>query len=118
MKNLFRFTVIETFQIEGRGLIIAPFFGVDKYEFDRNEKVRISRPDGTATETTAEFEVPLVSPMPKVHQAVCVLRNLTKDDVPIGSEVTLLEKTEEAGSKTECLINTALQRRRHFHEST
>jgi len=95
MSALFQFTVTDTFLIEGRGLILSPFFRVDRYQFDGREHVRIETPDGRAFETDADFEIPCVRPTPKIFEAVCVIRGAQKCDVPIGSKVSLLNKTAE-----------------------
>ena len=94
-KELFQFTVADTFLIEGRGLIIAPFFPVNEFQFDRSERIRIEKPDGSLSETVAEFDIPMVSPIPKIFNAVCLVREARKEDVPIGSRIILLDKTHE-----------------------
>jgi len=91
----FQFTVTDTFLIEGRGLILAPFFPEQQYRFDRLERVRVETPDRRVFDTDAEFDIPMVSPTPKVFQIVCLLRETQKADVPVGSRVSLLNKTAE-----------------------
>jgi hypothetical protein len=92
---LFQFTVTDTFLIEGRGLILAPFFPEPKYRFDRIERVRVETPDHRMFEADAEFDIPMVSPTPKIFEFVCLLREAQKADVPVGSKVSLLNKTAE-----------------------
>jgi hypothetical protein len=94
MNELFQFTVTDTFLIEGRGLILSPFFPVDKFQFDSNEPVRIETPDGHSFGADDDFEIPFVRPTPTVLKSLCVLRNVQKSDVPIGSKVLLLNKTQ------------------------
>jgi hypothetical protein len=89
----FEFVVSDTFLIEGRGLILAPFFPVDRYRFDSKERVRVATPEGRVFEAEAEFEIPLVTPKPQVFQFACLLRSVQKPDVPIGSRVFVLTKT-------------------------
>jgi hypothetical protein len=89
----FHFTVTDSFLIEGRGLIIAPFFPVDEFRFDVTERVCVQRPDGTSYEGLVNFEVPMLSPMPKVLLAMGVLRGGKKEEVPLGSVIVLLDKT-------------------------
>lgn len=91
----FQFTVTDTFLIEGRGLILAPFFPEPEYRFDSRERVRVETPDHRQFESDAEFEIPMVSPTPKVFEFVCLLCEAQKADVPIGSRVSLLNKTAE-----------------------
>src|SRR5262245_14617364 len=95
MGAAFQFTVTDTFHIEGRGLVLSPFFPVDRYRFDSRERVRIETPNGRSFEADAEFEIPHVSPMPKVFQAMCSICGARKDEVPVGSRVTLLNKSTE-----------------------
>ena len=47
------------------------------------------------TDAIADFEIPRGSPRPKILEAMCVLRNMTKSEVPIGSEITLLDHADE-----------------------
>ena len=85
--------VTDTFLIEGRGLILSPFFPEPEYRFDRVERVRVETPDGRVFDADADFEIPMVSPAPRVFQIVCLLRHAQKTDVPVGSKVSLLNKT-------------------------
>jgi len=95
MSAPFEFTVTDTFLIEGRGLILSPFFPVDRYQFDGREHVRIETPDGRGFEADADVEIPHVRPTPKVFQATFVIRGAQKADVPIGSRVSLASKSAE-----------------------
>lgn len=91
----FEFTVTETFLIEGRGLILAPFFPVDRYRFDRKEHVRVETPGGRVFEADADVEIPYVTPRPKVFQSTFVVRGAQKEDIPIGSKVSLPHKSAQ-----------------------
>jgi hypothetical protein len=95
MSTVFQFTVTDTFLIEGRGLILSPFFPVDRYQFDRKEHVRVETPNGRLFEADADVEIPFVTPRPKVFQAMFVIRAAQKDDIPVGSKVSLPAKTAE-----------------------
>jgi hypothetical protein len=95
MSAPFQSTVTDTFLIEGRGLILSPFFPEPEYRFDKVERVRVETPDHKMFDVDADFDIPMVSPMPKVFQILCLLRHTQKADVPIGSKVTLLNKTAE-----------------------
>ena len=100
MSAPFQFTVTDTFLIEGRGVILSPFFPVDLYRFASRERVRIETPDGRSFEADAEFEIPRVSPMPRVFQTACLIRGAQKDEVPIGSRVVFLHKSAEQVAST------------------
>jgi hypothetical protein len=95
MSTPFEFTVIDTFLIEGRGLILLPFFPVDQYQFDSKEHVRVETPGGRVFEADADVEIPHVTPRPKVFQATFIIRGAQKDDIPVGSKVSLPDKTAE-----------------------
>ena len=95
MRNSFHFTVSDTFLIEGRGLILSPFFPLDQYRFDGNEHVSIETPDGRLFQVDANVEIPYLSPNPKVPQAMFLIRDAKKSDVPIGSILWVLNKTPE-----------------------
>ncbi len=92
-QRLFEFIVSDTFMIEGRGLILSPFFPLDRYQFGGKEHLLIETPDGGCFEADADIEIPFVSPAPKVHQAMFVIRAAKKSDVPIGSRISLPRKT-------------------------
>lgn len=91
----FQFTVTDTFLIEGWGLVLCPFFPLDRYQFDRKEHVRVETPGGRVFDADADVEVPYVTPRPKVFQATFVIRGAKKDEIPVGSRISLPEKTAE-----------------------
>jgi len=109
MSAPFQFTVTDTFQIEGRGLILSPFFPEPQYRFDKVERVRVETPDHKIFEVDADFDIPMVSPMPKLFQILCLLRHTQKTDVPIGSKVTLLNKTAEQVAAPDSRPHSQLQ---------
>ena len=81
---MFLFKVQDKFLITGRGLILVPGLGDKKATV--GDPIKIIKPDQTVIETTIrgigfnEFRDILVG------------KELTKDDVPIGSEVWLNKK--------------------------
>lgn len=95
MRAPFQFTVTDTFLIEGRGLVLSPFFPEPEYRFDKTERVRVETPDHRVFDVDADFDIPMVSPKPEVFQFVCLLRHTQKAAVPVGSRVLLLNKTAE-----------------------
>jgi len=80
-------TVDDTFLIEGRGVIVAPNIPVDSYSGARSRTVILRTPDGRERATRASFDIPRVSPPPRAFYYLCFLAGLTKDHVPIGTEV-------------------------------
>jgi len=95
MSAPFQFTVTDTFLIEGRGLILSPFFPVDRYRFDSREHVRVETPSGRIFEAEAAVEIPFVTPRPKVFQSTFVIHPAQKEELPIGSSVSLPQKSAE-----------------------
>jgi len=89
MSTPFEFTVIDTFLIEGRGLILLPFFPVDRYQCDSKEHVRVETLGGRVFEADADVEIPHMSHRPKVFQATFMIPATQKDDIPVGSKVSL-----------------------------
>jgi hypothetical protein len=103
MSDVFICSVVDTFQVSGRGLIVAPFFPVHEYRFEKNERVRVEPPDGDSFECKAFFQIPHQTPPAKVLSYHCALLEVSKESVPVGSKIWLLEKathdTTNTGSK-------------------
>jgi hypothetical protein len=55
----------------------------------------VETPDHRVFDMDADYDIPMVSPTPKVFKIVCLLREAKKEDIPIGSKVSLLNKTAE-----------------------
>ena len=79
--------------ITGRGLVLA-LAGQTHLSVGKQHTVTITRPDGTVLRVEA-FKEWLLKRNPTVHeQETLLLTGATKDDVPIGSLVTVgVEKT-------------------------
>jgi hypothetical protein len=80
-------TVEDTFRIEGRGVIVTPKIPVDGYRGPLSCTVCLRRPDGTERNASAAFDIPFVHPPPPAPYYVCFLVSLTKEDVPVGTEI-------------------------------
>ena len=79
-------TVVETFLITGRGLIVAPFLPESEAR-SRPFEVELRRPDGSRRVAQAFAQVPFITPPSKVREAHLALLEVTNEDVPIGTEV-------------------------------
>ena len=78
---MFLFKVDERFMVTGRGLILVPGLGDKKATV--GDPIKIIRPDQKIIETT------IVGIGWNEFRDILVGKDLTKDDVPIGSEVWL-----------------------------
>lgn len=94
MDPVLLFTVEDAFQITGRGCVLVP--GPSAEEGSQpiriGDRVCLRKPDGHSFDTViAGVEMIGRRPRPKVITAPILLpRDVTKDDVPIGTEVWLL----------------------------
>jgi translation elongation factor EF-Tu-like GTPase len=83
-----RLSIVEdTFFIEGRGLILVP--GIVPVVNERiliGDPIVLRRPDGTSLKSVIGGIEMIHRPMPS-EDVVILLRGLTKEDVPIGTEV-------------------------------
>jgi translation elongation factor EF-Tu-like GTPase len=81
------FTVEDTFMIEGRGLVPLPgIVPQGDEQFRVGDPISLKRPDGSEIEWTIGG-LELLSPPPPQHYVVVLLKGLSKDDVPIGTEI-------------------------------
>jgi len=93
------FTVMDRFQIEGRGCVLIP--GVSCEPGDPvvrlGDRIRLRMPAGSDLDTTVRgIEHIRYAKMPeKITFPVLLPENITKDDVPVGTEVLLLEEKYE-----------------------
>ena len=89
--NVRRLLVVEdVFTIAGRGVILAPDIELHGPAMIQL-RVELRRPDGTTTTIDALAHLPMTNPpqtSPRMRYVV-LLPNLTKSDVPIGTEVWL-----------------------------
>ena len=80
-------TVEDTFQIQGRGLVVVPTPRVEDFRGPGTVPVELRRPDGSHSAAELTVLPQFISPTPKVLRWACLFRSLTKSDVPIGTEV-------------------------------
>ena len=85
-------TVADTFDIQGRGLILSPVIPLSGYSGPVLRAVRLLRPDGSEISAAATLEIPFVRPSPPEPCYLCVLAGLSKDQVPLGTEVCVLRE--------------------------
>jgi len=84
-------TVEDAFLIEGRGVLVTPQIPVDAYSGPRSPLISLRKPDGQESTATAWLDIPRVNPQPKAFYYLCMIAGVTKDDVPIGTEIWINE---------------------------
>jgi len=80
-------TVEDTFLIEGRGVIVTPAIPVSDYTGSDSVSATLRKPSGEETVVQARLQIPRVNPPPTAYSYLCLLVGITKQDVPIGSEI-------------------------------
>jgi hypothetical protein len=80
-------TVEATFEVKGRGVVVAPTSPRSQFPGGSMQMLVLLRsPEGVDRRVAASFTISHVSP-PKELCFVCLIRDVLKDDVPIGSEI-------------------------------
>lgn len=89
------FTVRDSFQIEGRGCIIIPGISEDESGIKKGDKIVLRTPAGAEINTHIEhLENIRVHPRPeKLYFPICLPPNLSKENVPPGTEVFFMKKS-------------------------
>ena len=80
------FTVAETYMITGRGLLLTP--GIGDKPAKIGDTLKLVKPDNTTLETV------ITGIVFNEHRDILVGSTLTKEDVPIGTEVWLQKDYE------------------------
>lgn len=85
-------TVEDTFQIDNNGLVIVPCPLTSEYtEPVGNVLVKVHRPDGSAITAYLLITHHFQTPPAKERRWSCMFRSLQKGDVPVGSEIWVIE---------------------------
>jgi len=80
------FAVEDTFTIRGRGLVLVPGIIPDGDErFRVGDRIVLRKPDNSSIDAQIGG-LEMLSPNPR-HEVVILLKTLTKEDVPVGTEV-------------------------------
>ncbi len=87
------FTVVDRFQIEGRGCVLVPGLSCEPGApvVDRGAHIRLRTPSGRELDTfIKDIEHIRYAKMPeKIAAPICLPSDITKEDVPVGTEVLL-----------------------------
>lgn len=78
-------TVENTFLIEGRGLVVLPM--IADYSGPMSFSVVLRKPSGEEAKAKAHLDIPRLNPPRKPDPFLCSLAGMTKQDVPIGTEI-------------------------------
>jgi hypothetical protein len=81
-------TVEDTFFIEGRGVMLFPM--IADYSGPTSFSVILRKPNGEEMEAQAHLDIPRLSPPRKPHPFVCSFAGMSKQEIPIGTEVWIL----------------------------
>lgn len=76
-------------QIAGRGLVVVPGPLVPDFPGPAIRKVELRRPDGSRAVAMLRIDHQFQTPPPKEHRWACLFTELSKQDVPVGTEVWL-----------------------------
>ncbi|MBN2193315.1 MAG: hypothetical protein JW751_10910 [Polyangiaceae bacterium] len=93
-------TVTDTFAIKGRGLVLAPDVDLGS-EAQLALAVELRRPDGSRLSSTALAQVPFVTPPNpnrRLRHVLTLPADVGKDEVPVGTQVWVVEEDKDAGS--------------------
>ena len=89
----FLFTVEDVFEISGRGVIPTPGVPISIQGIRNGLTVELRRPDGTKLETVVA-DIVMVSPYDPERPIPIGLRGITKQDVPIGTEIWMGDEAQ------------------------
>ena len=80
-------TVEDVFDIAGRGLVVVPGPLIDAISPNQRLSVLLKRPDGSEIGASATITRYFQTPPPKEHRFAVILKEVSKSDVPIGTEI-------------------------------
>ena len=97
------FTVADRFQIDGIGCVLVPGLSgeSDSPRIQRGARIRLRTPSGGEFDTFIK-DIEMISGRPRPEKLtfpISLPRSITKDDVPVGTEVLLVP--ENAATVTE-----------------
>ena len=99
------FIVADRFQIEGRGCVLVPGLRTEpgSPNLSKGARIRLRTPEGKETDTFIE-ELEMISYRKrpeKIYIPVLLPRDITKDDVPVGTDALWLEEKYETITRSE-----------------
>lgn len=88
--NIKLLTVEDTFFIEGRGVMVLPM--ITDYSGPTAFSVILRKPNGEESSVQAHLDIPRINPPRKPYPFACSLSGISKQDVPIGTEIWVSHK--------------------------
>ncbi|MBU2714350.1 hypothetical protein [Zooshikella harenae] len=80
--------VEQVFGIGKRGVLVSPWLPLSVFEGKMlPTQVQLKTPDGKTLTKAAHFSIPRQSPPPKEYVLGCFIKNIIKEECPIGTEV-------------------------------
>jgi len=95
-------TIIDRFLIEGRGVVVCPDFPLADGWKNRADTVLVTKSDGQQFEALAQFSLShyrTLNPDTLLGQGwriILILPNLKKEDVPLGSKISVSPEIKDA----------------------
>ncbi len=85
--NTLLFTVVDTFLIEKRGLVLAADARSDQVSLRVGESIELRRPDGSTVVSTVAGIARFVPHDPERTLDILLPPDISKEDVPVGTQV-------------------------------
>ena len=90
LENVTLLTVEDRFLIQDRGVLVLPL--IPEYVGPMSFPVILKKPDGNESAAEAKLDIPLLNPPPKRYAFSCCVVGVSKDDVPIGTEIWIVSQ--------------------------
>lgn len=87
MTKLFLFKVKDCFQLTNVGLVVMPGIPLEHYEGSNDVVLLLKKPNGQHIEENAKIFYSFPVPTPENKMLTVSFSGITKDDVPIGTEI-------------------------------
>jgi hypothetical protein len=81
-------TVEDSFLIEDRGVIVLPM--IEDYSGPTSVSVILRKPSGEESLAKAQLSIPTMRP--RTSNFLCTIAEISKQDVPIGTEILISHK--------------------------
>jgi hypothetical protein len=90
MSNVLILKVEDVLDVSGRGIVLVPGLETELYNFSGEYEAIIETPNGVQKNCKVSFTIPFQSPPPNIRKFWCHLLGLSKLEIPIGSNLWLI----------------------------